>query len=796
MPARLYPYKILVVRLSLSVISSVLAALLMLAVSADLQAGHIVGGEVSYACLGWLNGDETTNVRTYEVRINVYRDTIGQGAYFDGVNGGTPGLSPTGNQSAPGHVSIYRGTTLFRDSLTIFLGPVTDVPVNLGNPCLTFLGRVGQDKTVYVFNVNLPVSTEPYTIAYQRCCRNGAIVNLRRAEEIGTTYFTTITPEAQQTCNASPRFNIDPPISVCAGQPFQIDFGATDREGDSLSYDLCFSVVGGGTDGGVPRRTPNNPFDDVVPLIESPPPYAVAPFRVGYDVNNQFGFSSELSIDSLGLLSGRPANQGTFALAVCIEEWRRDTATGITYLISETKREFQLSVGLCGESVTADLLETSLDEQGRFYIKQCGPGPNTIINESTLDTFIETYTWILEGNGQTVTADTKDLTANFNDVGVYTGTMILNRNSFAENCRDTAEVIIEVFPGIEPDFEYEDAGCENEPVVFQNRSEAEGDNNIVGYQWDFMDGSDSSTVVNPSHLFRTGGVFPVRLTAFDNNECSADTTFDVPYLPAPRTIFISPEPAISCAPYERFFENLSAPVNEDYDFDWRFGDGNRSDDLSPTHIYNSPGVYTVSLSIVSPIGCRADTVFNNLIEVRESPEADFTFTPEEPTQLVPDIMVSDVSRESFRQLYEIFNSNGDLLFSTPRSDFSYTLRDSGTVDIVQYAFNVSGCVDTIVKQVNLRYQNLYFIPNAFTPNGDGLNDIFLPKGQFNGVTNYQLRIWTRYGENIFLTEDINTGWDGTYNGAESPGGGYLYDVQFVDIGGEPQRLKGSVVLVR
>ncbi|MEM1358547.1 MAG: hypothetical protein AAGF89_10120, partial [Bacteroidota bacterium] len=141
-----------------------------------LFGGHIVGGEFTYSCRGFLNNDPNSGIKVYDVRINMYRDCIGQGAYFDGVEAGQS-QGPNGFSGA-GHISIYRGTELLVPTLGIRLGPVSDVPLNLGNPCLVITEDVCQQIGIYEFSVELEVSDQPYTLTYQRCCRNAEITNL------------------------------------------------------------------------------------------------------------------------------------------------------------------------------------------------------------------------------------------------------------------------------------------------------------------------------------------------------------------------------------------------------------------------------------------------------------------------------------------------------------------------------------------------------------------------------------------------------------------------------------------
>lgn len=752
-----------------------------------------MGGEFSYECLGFTGNDPNSGSMRYQITINMYRDCIGGGAWFDGDQAEAARRMLGGS---PGHISIYLGERYVERNFPIDLQRFSDVPINLGNPCLVINDDICQQIGIYTFPIDLPISDETYTLTYQRCCRNETIRNILSPADIGTTYFIRITPEAQQRCNSSPVFNIDPPIAICINQPFQIDLGATDKDGDSLVYKFCDPVLGGGQDGLGGRFQTATTFDDIVPEGESPFPYSSISWRLPlYGTANQLGNGSTLTLDpNTGLLAGVPIYPGNHVLGVCVEEWSRDS---VPILLSETKREFQLNVSRCANAVFADLLETEIDEQGRFFIRQCGPGPNTIINESTEERVITRYDWELTGPGDEVfTGRSRDFDTNIREVGVYQGIMILNSDSFAENCKDTAEFLLGVFPETNADFEFTEVICDPEPIVFTDLSTVDGDQQIVNYQWDFADGSQPNGAANPNYQYQVPGRFPVSLTVTDNNGCGDEMVKDVDYFPAPRTLLVEPDESFGCIPFDKQFINRSTPIDDTYTFEWEFGDGAMADTRDPAHTYEEAGVYDVYLGITSPLGCFVDTTFRRLIDVRESPEADFVFSPERVTNIVPDFTVLDRSRGANSLSYEVRDRAGNALFSSPGPDFDFRLRDTSTVFVTQFVTHPSGCRDTLTKDVRLFLKNTFHAPNAFTPNGDGLNDVWQPVGIFAGASEYQLRIWTRWGELIFSTDNFEEGWNGTFKGADSPAGGYLWDVTFINAEGDPEALKGGLVLVR
>jgi gliding motility-associated-like protein len=110
------------------------------------------------------------------------------------------------------------------------------------------------------------------------------------------------------------------------------------------------------------------------------------------------------------------------------------------------------------------------------------------------------------------------------------------------------------------------------------------------------------------------------------------------------------------------------------------------------------------------------------------------------------------------------------------------------------AFNSLGCSDTVCQPISARVIPLLDIPNAFTPNGDGVNDQVLVRGF--GIVKMNFRIYNRWGQLVFQSGDQATGWDGKYKGALQPMDAYAYilDVEFTD--GSRTTKKGDITLIR
>lgn len=732
-----------------------------------IQAAHIIGGEITYKCLG--NGN-APNTRRYQFTMKIYRDCQGGGAVFDSSPGSPFNATVTIHRA--GLNLPFRVFELGAPSITR-IQPVA-------NPCLIVPPNVCVEEGIYVMPIiELPVSTESYYVVYQRCCRNVSINNIVAPDQSGATYFVELTPEAQNSCNNSPTFNDFPPIVICAGAPFLFDHSATDAEGDQLVYELCSPFLGGG-----PNTFNAEASDGVAPNPDIAPPYLPVRFLLpSYSVSSPLGAAANLQLDAnTGIMTAHPSITGQFVVGVCVSEYRNGR------LLGTVRRDFQFNVATCEPTVVARMDADSMLSDKEFLILSCGDKNVNITNSSYQRQFINAYNWEFDINGDTTSLTTWDAALMFPDLGEYRGRLILNPNT---SCGDTAQVVIRIFPEIKADFSYSYDTCEVEAVKFQDLS-VTGSDRLTNWQWNF-EGEMTSSVQHPSYFFPTAGDKAVRLQVRDVNGCVAQTAKTVRYFPVPPALIVAPNTFDGCVPASIFFNNLSDPINEQYDILWDFGDGGSSTDLSPTHIYETPGLYTISLDIISPLGCQIDTIFTNWINVDPSPTAAFTYSPQELTILSPTATFQNQSLFAVGYAWD-FGGFGVSSLADP----VFTFPDTGRHVVQLIATHESGCKDTVLQVIDIIPEIRYFLPNAFTPDSDGRNDTFKGTGVLDGMRNFSFNIWNRYGELLFTANDPEVGWDGqdAKTGKNAPPGVYVYTVQFIGPRGEFVERKGTLTLLR
>lgn len=189
------------------------------------------------------------------------------------------------------------------------------------------------------------------------------------------------------------------------------------------------------------------------------------------------------------------------------------------------------------------------------------------------------------------------------------------------------------------------------------------------------------------------------------------------------------------------------------------------------------------------VNTMADTA---LASVHAIPSAAFSVENEVVNTSDPRIFVTDESKEVNAWIWD-FGDGDSALVQDP---VSHTYERVGEYVITLTVESEYGCVDDVAHIVTVETPYLIFIPNAFSPNGDGKNEVFNIKGE--GITEFEMLIFDRWGNFIFYSDDMDEGWNGTANqGAETAQADvYVYSVKLVDLKGKPHSYKGLVSLIK
>lgn len=374
--------------------------------------------------------------------------------------------------------------------------------------------------------------------------------------------------------------------------------------------------------------------------------------------------------------------------------------------------------------------------------------------------------------------------------GSYSVKLIVTSNN---GCTDTITKTVVVHPL--PDAQFSSSNvCIGATSQFNNMSTIAAPDLIQTLTWNFNDGTALSLFANPSHTYSSIGTYNVQLLAISSFGCRDSIVHPMIVSPNPVVNFSATDSA-GCEPFCIFFQDLSSvATGVNVQAVWDFGDGNIVND---PHCYSTASVFTpemfnVTLTETSDMGCVSSITKNNFITVYPSPEAGFSVDPATASIINPVISVSDHSIGA-----EFWSWNfGDLTGATVNNPGPHTYADTGSYVITLTASTQFNCSDVAYQNIYIEPDFVFYIPNAFTPNGNGNNETFSGKGIF--IKEYEMEIYDRWGNMIYKTTDINKPWDGKVKGGSEVAQRdvYVYSIMVKDYKNDKHFYKGTVTLVK
>lgn len=233
---------------------------------------------------------------------------------------------------------------------------------------------------------------------------------------------------------------------------------------------------------------------------------------------------------------------------------------------------------------------------------------------------------------------------------------------------------------------------------------------------------------------------------------------------------------------------------------WYLGDGSEpKDGLSVSHIFTKPGTYTVTFNYKDAIGCDGQAILPNPIVVHEVPVAEFNYGPyEEITISEPEVQFSNQTTVLGNNTYQWQIGN---LYQSNDVNPYVVFPKIGKYEITLTATSVNGCKDKASHVIEIKNDFGVYIPNSFTPNEDGLNDVFIPVFSPYGLDakTFDMEIFDRWGKSLYHTKDVTKGWNGTIQnkGVDlMKTDVYVYKIKYKDMDGVIYNKLGHVSIMR
>jgi large repetitive protein len=288
----------------------------------------------------------------------------------------------------------------------------------------------------------------------------------------------------------------------------------------------------------------------------------------------------------------------------------------------------------------------------------------------------------------------------------------------------------------------------SQPVVTQVAATATEE-----YQW-YVNELPAGNEQSPVFTFDAVGTYEINVVVFNSYGCTNEATSIYEIHPLP-VIDIMPEIMNGCPPLVVQFDN---ETENGATWFWTATNGATSTDMFPTMTFETTGLYDVQLVATSPFGCQTTQVYEDLIEVYPTPYSNFSFEPNDDVIYEVDVQFNNLSQGAVAYQWNFDDGNYSNIVS-PIHEF----QNGGLYVVTLTAQNEFGCTDKHIAGVNIDNTFFTFMPNAFTPDNDGINDAFGPVfSSTEEIKNYRFYVKNKWGEIIFETDNPETKWSGNH----------------------------------
>jgi len=383
------------------------------------------------------------------------------------------------------------------------------------------------------------------------------------------------------------------------------------------------------------------------------------------------------------------------------------------------------------------------------------------------------YNWQVQANttSATITSGngTEHIIMDLNNSGVF---QLLVEETDVNGCTGYDSILVEIHALPNPNiFALGPISfCEGDSVLLQV------DSNYVTQSWN----NGTTTIYTYAD---TSGNYYVNVT--DTNGCSNNSNaINVVVYPNPIADFIING---ICANISSQFMNTSTvSTGSIVSSIWYLGNGDVVNADSLLYTYTFSGDYYTQLFVTSDYGCL-DSI-GKWYSIYNPPIASFEYNPFSVSTLQPE-MNFVTTTSNFISVFWDFDDSTYSILSNPLHEF----ENPGIYDVMLMVADSNQCVDSVMHRITMYYDFVLFIPNTFTPDKDGMNDKFGPKGiRMEKYESYEFTIFNRWGEKVFTTDKVSEQWDGV-NGLL---GTYTWSIIIIDELGAVRKKVGEVMLIK